>query len=476
MSDSMSPGDIAKLSESPAVAFRVEFAGPVPPQQQLYWRGLALSYFDGRRWTQSPEVQPRRPADWTGGAAPAWLSTTASGPPLRYRVILEPTDQPWLFALAVPASPTPRVGFTRDYRLVYGEPVYERLTYNVESWPDIRIDAGQLPVWLLRQNLQLPATGNPQARLMARRWLAGSGSPLQYVRDVLGWFRAEHFFYTLEPPALGDDRIDDFLFRTRRGFCEHYASSFVFLMRAAGIPARVVVGYQGGEKSPLGNYWVVRQLDAHAWAEVWLQGSGWVSVDPTAAVAPDRIQRGAEQMASRRDYWGDSGIGAVRYNNYRLLKGLRSLADYVNYRWHRDVLGYDSSRQDGLMQRLLGDTGLWRRLAVMGGLLLALGLVLFLWALRGQRRPLHPLDRLYLRYCRRLARRGLVREPGEGPQAFAERVAREAPELAAEAGEFARIYAALRYRPPGTSDAVLERRLRRMARGGFRLESRQTIQ
>jgi len=465
MSDSMSPGDISSLSESAAAAFRVEFQGAVPPSSQLYWRGLVFTHFDGKRWTQDETMSSLTSSVRSEANLPEWVSALPAGAVVKYRVTLEATDKPWLFALALPTSVTRGVGLTRDARLVYYKPLYERLTYDVASWPERNVDAQALPAWMRQQSLQLPASGNPQSRALARRWLNSSGSQEKYVRNVLDWFRQEHFFYTLQPPVLGEDRIDDFLFRTRLGFCEHYASSFVFLMRAAGIPARVVAGYQGGEKSPLANYWLVRQLDAHAWAEVWLPGLGWVSADPTSAVAPDRIQRGAPQLANNPAYWGDSGMSTVRYNNYRLLKSLRQLSDYVNYRWHRDVLGYDSQQQQGFMMRLLGDSSLMRRLAVMGVTLVGLAGLLFLWTLRGHRRELHPLDKAYRRYCERMARRGVIREAGEEPQAFARRVAGTAPALATEADEFASLYMALRYRRPGKSTTLLEKRLRRLARG-----------
>lgn len=465
-SDSMSPGDVASLSESSETAFRVEFQGAPPPSGQLYWRGLVFGFFDGKRWTQGYPMTDQLPLP-PGGGLPGWAQGADPDAAVRYRVILEPTDQPWLFALAVPRSDTPAVGTTRDLRLVSRDPVLKRFTYDVASWPRARADVAGMPDWMRQQSLQLPSGGNPEARRMAERLRNSTGSPERLVQELLAWFRDEPFYYTLEPPPLGDDRIDDFLFRTRRGFCEHYASSFVFLLRAAGIPARVVAGYQGGELSPLGDYWLVRQLDAHAWAEVWLEGQGWVTVDPTSAVAPQRIERGAAQVAQQREYWGAGAAGALRHNNYRLLARLRNLADYVNYRWHRDVVGYDSDKQGSLMQRLLGDPGLLRRLLVMGGALLLVAGALFLWALRGERRQLHPLDRAYRGYCARLARRGVAREAGEGPAAFARRVAVARPALADEAREFARLYAALRYRPPGSHDRALERRLKRLARGSL---------
>ncbi len=468
MSDSMSPGDLSTLSESSELAFRVEFEGTRPPANELYWRGLVLTQFDGQRWTEDRRMDGLLSRFGREGEWPAWIFMREGGKAAyRYRIIHEPTDQHWMFSLAIPYTDSHEALLTRDARLTSRMPLFSRATYEVSSWIDARADVYGLLPWMQAQTLQLPATGNRRAREMAQRWHNSSSSDVAYIRRVLNWLTEEEFFYSLRAPALGDDRIDDFLFRTRRGYCEHYTSSFVFLMRAAGIPARVVVGYQGGEQSPLGDYWLVRQMDAHAWAEVWLAGEGWVRIDPTASVAPDRIEHGAARMADNREYWGAGGLSAMRYGNYQIFRQLRSMADYVNYRWTRDVLGYNSESQDGLMQRLLGDTSLLRRLGVMVAIMAVLtGLILF-WALRGERREQHPLDRLYRRYCQRLAKEGVLREAGEGPQAFARRVARELPKRAAEAEEFAKVYMALRYRPAGARDKALEQRLRRLAGRGF---------
>ncbi len=466
MSDTMSPGDISTLSRSSELAFRVEFEGPPPPSREMYWRGLVLTRFDGKVWTQSSLVTDYMGMmDW-GSYRPAWsVEHEDSTPPsIKYRVTLEATDKPWLFAMALPRSVTPKVGLARDFRLLYRTPVFTRTLYEVESFPGIALDVDGLPPLLLQESLALPAAGNEQARAQARHWRNTFGTDERLVNHVLEWFRQEPFYYTLEPPALGENRIDEFLFRTRRGFCEHYASSFVFLMRSAGIPSRVVVGYQGGEKSPLGDYWQIRQLDAHAWAEVWLAGRGWVRVDPTSAVAPNRIEQGAQQLAGDPAYWGDSGMSAVRYGNYRLFRDLRQIADYVNYRWQKDVLGYDSDSQTSLMQRFLGDGSLVKRLVVMVVILAVLALGFLLWTLYSGRRHLHPADRLYLRYCQQLASIGVMREVGETPHDFASRIAAEMPAEAERAKAVALLYSSLRYRPPGADPEVLTRRLRRLVR------------
>lgn len=459
MSDIMSPGDLVNLGRSSEPAFRVEFDGVAPPVRELYWRGLVFSRFDGRTWTQGNEV----PVDW-GDFQPDWslAHQAASQPSVRYRITLEASDKPWLFALSFPRSSTRDVGLTRDFRLLKRTPAFSRFSYDVASYADVPMDLSGLPPWIHRENLELPVIGNEQTKAQAKRWRNMTGSDARFVRYVLEWFRKEPFYYTLEPPPLGGNRIDEFLFETRRGFCEHYASSFVFMMRAAGIPARVVVGYQGGEKSPLGSYWQVRQMDAHAWAEVWLPGRGWVGVDPTAAVAPERVEQGAQGLADDVAYWGGSGFGLVRYGNYKLFRQARQMIDYVNYRWQKDVLGYDTEDQASLMRRLVGDASLLKQLGMMAGILAILAVGLLLWALYGHRRRGHPIDRLYLRYCRRQARAGLIRAPGESPYDFARRVALSRPAEAERADQIARVYVSLRYREGKADDTVLIRRLRRL--------------
>jgi transglutaminase-like putative cysteine protease len=459
MSDIMSPGDLVSLGQSSEPAFRVEFEGKAPPARELYWRGLVFSRFDGRTWTQGNEV----PVDW-GDMSADWMPTFRENAQfaIRYKVTLEASDKPWLFALEFPQSNTKDVGLSRDYRLLKRTPVFSRFSYDVVSYPNVALDSSGLPPWIHKENIELPVLGNEQTKAQARRWRNTFGNDASFVRHVLEWFRKEPFYYTLEPPPLRENRIDEFLFKSRRGFCEHYASSFVFMMRAAGIPARVVVGYQGGEESSLGDYWQVRQMDAHAWAEVWLPGRGWVGFDPTAAVAPERVEKGAQGLANDLTYWGGSGLGLVRYSNYKLFRQARQMIDYINYRWQQDILNYDTDDQSSLMRRLLGDSSLLKQLGVMAGLLVMLAVGVLLWMLYGQQRPAHPIDRMYRRYCQRLARLGLVRAPGENPEMFASRVAVARPKEALRAKEVARLYMALRYRPERPEAGVLTRRLRRL--------------
>lgn len=470
LSDSMSPGEIAQLSQSSEVAFRVEFQGDAPPKHQLYWRAVVMDSFDGSAWKLSAWLEDQAgSAVWADSKPPLdWRSQRVSrsdDQPYRYRVIMEPTDRPWLFSLVYGESSTAGVGVTQDFRLIARKPVYSRMEYQVTSDMAAVLDA-DLSVSDARTNLVLPPQGNNKARNMALAWRQQATSDTAYIDRLLGWFSREKFSYSLEPPLLGEDRIDDFLFNTRTGFCEHYASAFVFMMRAAGIPARVVTGYQGGERGAAGDYLIVRQLDAHAWAEVWLEGRGWVQFDPTSAVAPERVQRGMAQMAERRDVWGNSQAAALKYNSYRWLAGVRQWADYVNYAWYKNVLQYNSEAQDGLMERWLGDRSTYTRILVMAGAVVAILAVisgLLLWG--RTRRPLHPADRIYLGVCERMAKKGLVREPGEGAWAYGQRVGVAMPERRQALEAFAATYVRLRYQESDAGkQAELLKRLRSLAR------------
>jgi transglutaminase-like putative cysteine protease len=287
LSETMAPGTMANLAQSGEPAFRVRFDGRVPAQEQLYWRGPVLGAYDGRTWTridaQLRERSARQP-----------LALSVRGKPVGYEVTLEPSSNHWLFALEMPQRLPELDGnianVSGEFELTTSFPVLARLRYRMTSFLDYRLQKDGVPPdadhWL-----QLPGNSNPRA-LLAGLALRAERDPRRRVEAVLQRFRRENYVYTLNPPLLGADAVDDFLYGSRAGFCEHYAGSFVFLMRAAGVPARVVTGYQGGELNPLDGYVTVRQSDAHAWAEVWLPGRGWVRIDPTAAVAPERVRRG----------------------------------------------------------------------------------------------------------------------------------------------------------------------------------------
>jgi transglutaminase-like putative cysteine protease len=439
----MSPGSISNLTLSGAIAFRSRFAGEIPEQADLYWRGPVFDEYDGVTWRASRQ-HGRSPAP-----APV---IEARGPAHDYSSILEAHNQRWLLALDVPTRLPPDSSLAATLEAQSREPLRIRSRFSFSSVLDYRVNRMEAPA-SLQQALTLPPQGNPRTRALASEWQ--SRPPARIAEAALAMFRQEDFHYTLRPPLLGADAIDEFLFDSRRGFCEHYASAFVFLMRAAGVPARVVAGYQGGELNPVDGYLTVRQSDAHAWAEIWLADEGWLRIDPTAAVAPSRIEQGIVAALPA----GEPLPGIIRLDA-DWMRDLRNRWEAANNTWNQWVLGYNPQRQREVLSRLGWPDPDWRSmtasLAVLCGLAL---LVVALWTLPGRRRD-DPVQRAWQAYCAQLGRRGIIRADWEGPLDFAQRVAREKPELATLTSEAARHYAELRYgEGDGDSDGEPLRRL-----------------
>lgn len=410
LSETMSPGSISRLAQSADIAFRARFDGSQPAKQKLYWRGPVLEEFDGTTWRPSAGR----------GRAPALENLS---PPLRYELTLEPHNQRWALALDAPMQLPEEVSLSGPLTATLRQPLTERRRLQLAASLDYRFNVEEEP-GTLRRNLALPPGSNPRTRDLARQWRATDSDPASLIGKAQALFAAS-FTYTLQPPLLGEHSIDDFLFRTQRGFCEHYAAAFVFLMRAAGVPARVVSGYQGGEFNPLDGYLVVRQSDAHAWAEVWLAGRGWARVDPTASVSPARIETGIADALPLGE-----PLPALVQLRADWLRGLRYRWEAINNAWNQHFLGYDPQRQRQLLSRLgLPDTD-WRSLATALGI--ACGLLtaaLTAWSLH--RRPkTDPALRLWQKALRRLARRQVDCAPWETPLALAERVRTQCPEQA----------------------------------------------
>lgn len=433
MPETVRPGDISELTLSYNVAFRATFDAAPPPAAALYWRGRVLWNSDGRAWSADPPV--------TSHVVAMPLS-----PPVRYQITLEPTDQPWLYALDVPIAGPPDSRITRDLMLERAQPVRERLIYAATS--ALRLRAGTLDSNERARALALSNISG-RTRALAERWRTQAADAGAIVRLALDHFRAENFYYTLTPPVLRGDPVDGFLFDTRRGFCEHYAAAFVTLMRAAGVPSRMVVGYQGGEYNPTGNYLIVRQYDAHAWAEVWHEGSGWLRVDPTAAVAPERVELGLD--AIRRLQAQGAPLGRLTPDAMRRAIALPWLAhawrktrlawDYANFSWYRWVADYSLDRQ----RQLLEQWGIAESaMILMAGLVLVL--LLGYAVLTARARPrLDPAVAAYQKFCRKLARVGLIRAPHEGAGSFAERVVAQRPDLKQIIDSITEQYHRLRY-------------------------------
>jgi protein-glutamine gamma-glutamyltransferase len=448
LSDSMTPGDIASLIESGEVAFRVEFDGPVPPPTARYWRGPVFDSFDGRGWEEGfPTL--------VGGYGP---QIEALAQPVRYEITLEPHRARWLMALDMPAvSSLPEETFLgREGTLMAERNVIERRRYALTSYTEYRLSP-ELPS--AARYLRLPAGYNPRTQALAQELRTRHDDDSALIRDVLQMFREQPYYYTLQPPLLGRDSVDEFLFDTRRGFCEHYASAFAVLMRAAGIPSRIVAGYQGGQRNEFGDYYVVRQSDAHAWAEVWLAGRGWVRMDPTAAVAPQRIEQSIEAALGAIG----EGLPSHLSDRTRLRFYLEARWDLINAQWNAMVLAYGPE----LQQEFLGRFGLDDLRRMILALTFALTAVLAVTGLVLLRRaaPARIEDaalREWHRLTRRLGRAGFPQRSSEGPQDYVARVARERPHWRAQLEAIARLYLGARYQTSAADASGLRRAIRQL--------------
>src|SRR6056297_3450731 len=435
LSDEMSPGNIANLFADDSPAFRVSFDGPPPPRSERYWRGPVLWRFDGRTWkrlfysNRAPERTPR--------PGPRAFS---------YTVQLEPSERRWLFSLDYPVRAPEDARLTADFELINRTPVTTLMSYDVISQPDFR-DSVDLLQTMRRFALLLPEDSNPRTRAWAEELRSRYPADDRALIDaVLAWFNREDFFYSLETAPLGRHSADEFLFDLRVGYCEYYASAFVVLMRAAGIPARIVTGYQGGFWQAADEYLLVRQSDAHAWAEVWLEGQGWTRVDPTAAVSPSRFRDGARSAVSGSGGWLSS----------EWLYQLRNQYDRLQNLWNRWILGFDARRQQNFLASLGIDKlppGLKAALlVVLAGLVLVPLALLLQSTTNGRARP-DRLDRIWLRLRGRLRRAGIRPSIGETPLELAGRSAEDLDnghELITLADEYSR----LKYGAFGSAKAI----------------------
>lgn len=449
--DTLSPGGISELVGSDELAFRARFDGEIPARERLYWRGLVFSEFNGREWKQ---------ADLFGSDHSVMNPTTFEGierlgEPIAYTVTMEPTRRKWMFALSTPATPESGIRHQRDSRLVSKREIRQRRSYEVRSWLNYRHEADGLHPDRAELERSFPPGTNPETARVAKEWARQTPDVNDLIARVLGLFN-QSFVYTLEPPLLGTDAVDEFLWETQRGFCEHFAGSFAFFMRAAGHPARVVSGYLGGEVHPDENFVTVRQYDAHAWAEVWVEGRGWLRVDPTAAVAPERVEMSLADLFDNDDgFLSNSPFSLIRFREFGLINWIVLRRDYLDYMWGTWVLGYNR-QQAGFLERLLGQVTAFR-VGLLFLLAAAVSLLpyLLIRLVNRQRQKPDPRDALIRTFCSKMARAGLPRKTGEGILAFARRISVERPQLAQEAMEIANAYVALRYEQrtrPGIED------------------------
>jgi len=444
LSDSMSPGDITQLLRSAQVAFRVSFSDAQPEQTSLYWRAIVLPDFDGRRWYnrvgQTSSATPRDTAD----SAPGVLS---------YELILEPNQKKWVPVLeTVVGSPAPLRRLS-DATLVAQQKQLLRQQYTLQSLPGLALNQPSLPD--AERYLRLPA-GNPKARELVEQWTDSGLSAESIIEQILQRY-TDSFIYTLQPPALGKDSVDAFLFETQKGFCGHFASATTYLLRLAGIPARVVTGFQGGEYNPFENYFTVRQYDAHAWLEAWIEGRGWVRIDPTAAVAPERVERSADQaFAGQPGFLGERPLSALSGQG-SVLGSLRLRWEALNYGWQRWVLNYHH-QQAGLLQNLLGEVSILRiALLLLVPFVVIISFIMLRQALRQRVRREAFADRQIRLLSEHYAAQGLGRAPGETVTHYCERLAGIRNDLQTELQALAGQYERMRY--AGLSDKAEQRAL-----------------
>jgi len=445
LSDKMYPGSVTELVDSDEIAFRIDFHDAIPGADKLYWRGPVLSETDGFLWSQKKHKVLQKP-----------LSELVknSSDAVSYTITLEPHRQKWLFALEMPSKVSGDTikgfYFNNDLQLLNKNDIYQLTQYHVTSMtrfylaPDSESE--------LKSARLFPEFSNPRTYKLGRQWRQSIQDKKQIVTTALNYFKNNPFYYTKRPEIMTKNPSDQFLFDKQRGFCEHYASSFVLLMRAAGIPARVVTGYQGIEKNTVGNYYIVRQSNAHAWAEVWLAGEGWLRVDPTAMIPADRIEQDIFQTNLERLSFSSLNLPdlprlsaqqkTALYNFYRRLK---QSVDNIKYSWNNWILGYDQSKQN-LLLKLMGLNADWQTLIflLIGGLLLIIVIFQLLHVYLSYKKT-DKVYYYYLKFIKKLNQAGLKADMSEGPQALAQRAAKHFPQQNTAIKSIIKHYINIRY-------------------------------
>ncbi len=430
LSDSLEPGSISDLSLSKELVFRVKFDGALPLPEQRYWRGPAYIFTDGSRWLQNPDfsvnfrqAQPR----FRGNA-------------YHYTLMMEPQEKGWVFALDLPQQFSANLLQNATYQLISSGNFSKRLEYTVTSYP--QYNTGSLTANERRENLQLPLTVSNEINNLVTQLHGFNAPPKVFIQALLQHFRTENFSYTLKPPLMQSHPIETFLLQTRQGFCSHYATAFVYLMRVAHIPARVIGGYQGGSMNKVGQFLEIRQADAHAWAEVWLENEGWVRIDPTAAVAPERIQRGVnvdEQIANQAVNFSPNADNAGHW-----FKQAQQLWQSVDYHWQRWVINYDRANQADFLSAF-GISDIKTMLQWLIGLIGGVTAVVAWLLLRKPQLKVAQEVLLYMVFCNKFNKLNIRRAAHESASDFAKRACERLPACAEQINAITAVYLNLRY-------------------------------
>jgi protein-glutamine gamma-glutamyltransferase len=416
ISDTMSPGNFSKLSNSYEVAFRVKFDENIPLPENRYWRGPVLWSYDGKTWTAPvKERKATRRVEYTGYSKA-----------ISYSVTLEPHQQYWLFALDIPAKLPLQARLTPELQLLSDKPVTQVKKYSLESHTKYKLFASYniSP----SRYLALPKHISPKARELVQEWQLQNLNHQQIINQALNYYVDKEFYYSRKPPLLFDDPVDEFLFDTRKGYCEHFSSSFTVLMRMAGIPSRVVTGYFGGEINPLGDYMIIRQADAHAWSEVYLEDKGWIRIDPTSVIPPHRIE--ADEDIVRIKPESSQAITIVKEDSWinKSFKGVRNALDSINNSWNQWVVGYNNKKQAALFKAFGVPKITWKGLSTILFIVMSVLLAIFSFYIFKNRVKLDQVNKIYYRFCKKLSKAGFIKQENETASNFAKRLAKELPE------------------------------------------------
>jgi len=459
LSDVVSPGDIANLALSSELAFRANFKGEsIPAYSTLYWRAMTLENYDGRKWTRANNNEQ---GQHNTKAKQQGFNPTTSGTAISYQVIAQPSFQPWLFALSVATTTDPKLVLKQDYTIQSTTIVNQLKHYQIKSYPDAPL-ALSLSQQSRQRNLAIKPGSNPKLEQLAVDLKAKHPNSLALSQAILATFREQKYYYTLQAPMLINNSLDQFYFDTKAGFCVHYASSFTYLMRAAGVPARVVTGYLGGEyndesndassedNSSQGGHLSIYQYDAHAWSEIWLEGTGWYRVDPTAAVDPERVSKGwSSALLAQQSELNSDFISLYRIKQLAWLNTLRLKLDAINYQWTRWVLGYSAKQQYDILKRWFGQSMPWKTAAIIAmALMLAMALFTLFYWLSGAKNSKHkvsPAQAVYNQCLTALAKKGFTKERHQTTQQFSLVIHEQLPHLSADFTELTSVFECLHY-------------------------------
>lgn len=443
LSDSLEPGSISQLGLSDELVFRVKFSGDMPPANQRYWRGPVFSYTNGKRWTETNNLFFKKYLD----------KPRYSGTVYQYTLMMEPQEKDWVFALDMPTTYPQSLNQNALYQLVNRSNTGERAEYKISSSP--QYNTGYITKTELKDNLQLPAKPSTKIRQLVTQLHGFDQSAEIYIQAILDHFTNENFHYTLMPPLMEDKPIESFLFETRYGFCSHYATAFVYLMRVAGIPARVVGGYQGGELNKVGGFLEIKQANAHAWAEVWLSGKGWTRFDPTAAIAPERIEQDVNidlQIAT-----GLVNFTPVHVNASKALSWVKHATQAwgnLEYSWQRWVINYTSDNQS----KFLASLGIHSIKSMVYWLAGSIGLITCFLAWLILKNKASKLDTeliLYQQFCNKMAKAGIYKQRGETALDFSQRAQKQRPDLADNINKITECFIGIRYEKQTEKEVVL---------------------